>query len=1723
SDDDYFPLYDSFYGISGDVTVSGFGGSDLYILNLYGQGAARFNIYDKTPSGDLGVDRLMIYGTDDADFFLFRPFAISSLEVDESRQPVSGGVVERVNYDTNINGGVEVYGRDGDDTFVFDDTSTVMTIYGDAGDDTFQIGQMFQSPRDASNPANGLAPEDYFPTTQTTQGFLSNGVSFSATMYGGTGQDSFTVYRSLAEIFLYGEEDDDTFRVRAFVKVDPNDPKAPITNVNGGQGADFIEYTVNAPINIDGGDGFDTLTVVGTEFGDDFVVTDKGVYGAGLPVRYGGIEKVSLDGMEGNDTFFIASTDENVQVEIYGGRGSDTFNVSGGTDGPITVVAKDLEGHSGLIQHDVSSSDALFNALYANDLRVIVADNDAAGVAVIDGGAVLKVAETGALAASYALVLTRPPEEDIRITASPSKPKESDQKAGGKGVSLSTDSDPSTGNSDGVTLLFTKENWYQAQTVYVTAGADDLAEGNRFFTIQHNVIQGGMADDGGAYDGLAVASIVAEVIDNNAASVVISETQNETVVSESGDFATEDQYQVVLSKRPTGDVIIDIATDGQVTATSNSDQTYLTFTTDNWDTPQYVKVSAVQDAIDEGVHYSRITHEIRDISIDNFYGVTLDDVVVGIASALNGDVSGGFEAEIIGQEITVARTDGSGFSAKFSGSNAVTGSISGTQAGDVWQNADMTLSTPGTIGEGEVWMIVLNGTAYSYETASGDDLTAVIDGLLSALGKAPFDISRTGDTLSIAPMAEKTFSSAQDNILVNGQPYKGETIRAEEIFAISLKGVNYVYIAGSNNDPLDFNAVGEGLKSSVEQGGIYTCDFNGTTLTVNPAFDAFTAELKGAGTISGTASVTGTNSSSYYSEITLELSGSGSIGADSAWILNLNGVDYNYMVGSNGEKLNIQSVDVKITDDEVPGVLITQTDGDTTTTEPTDDVIMGTGQVTSDGTTAEFEADFGSSVINEAELHDSFYNAQDLDFASWSDNANAEIAQSTILPHLTIKGTGDGQMDYYTFTITPQMLAEAGGDVQAIFDIDHGFEWGDPVLWGAQLMLFGPTAQQTEVTLSGIVESGDTWSINLDGNNYSVSGETTLNDIALALESVIDTAGLFSATVESNKLTITQADGEELEAFTVDLTAPVNGEMSYENLSEFNATGLVYDDGQYWSNPGDGAEGSTSYWDDYLTYSFTRPGDYYIRVDNWLKHLSFWTSGKIESIPTGADYDLNISIEEHDVANFQFSPSPVQEDEGHNNTSDASQSIEDIVNWFTFYDKEIGNEDSGGIISSGTPYAKILGGGDGSWDYYKFYVSQPMLTPTASSLAGTQAAGTYYTEAYINLQGDFGANDLWTLTLNDIAYQYTAGTAVEGFEGDLLTLAGVAAGLGAQLPDNYTVTLDTLDGSILKIQDENGFRIDGLSQLDQAAGTVTRINSAKDLTGGDIAFTSAALLLSGTPAVDEVWTVTLDGTDYDITVLTGNDLDTAGARLVARINELSPGVYAPEYNTTTNVVSIGLDTGASITDFSLEFSVTGQHPDGSAEISGTPVQTALDVINWSHADIDLLDVYVAGETWTVTLDNTNDGDSTNAVNYSYTAGVNITDYVEQNTVNDVAEGLRRAINSGGIYAATRSGHVISITEKTGASFSAQYGIRSTSTGGSSAWSETITMTGTPAENEVWTVTLDGTDYDITVLTGNDLDTVGERLVTRINELSPGVYAPEYDTATDTITLSNAST
>ena len=46
-------------------------------------------------------------------------------------------------------------------------------------------------------------------------------------------------------------------------------------DIRAGGGEDEVQYNVNAPVNVDGGTGFDKLVVLGTEFADDFAITDK--------------------------------------------------------------------------------------------------------------------------------------------------------------------------------------------------------------------------------------------------------------------------------------------------------------------------------------------------------------------------------------------------------------------------------------------------------------------------------------------------------------------------------------------------------------------------------------------------------------------------------------------------------------------------------------------------------------------------------------------------------------------------------------------------------------------------------------------------------------------------------------------------------------------------------------------------------------------------------------------------------------------------------------------------------------------------------------------------------------------------------------------------------------------------------------------------------------------------------------------------------------------------------------------------------------------------------------------------------------------------------------------------------------------------------------------------------------------------------------------------------
>ena len=161
-------------------------------------------------------------------------------------------------------------------------------------------------------------------------------------------------------------------------------------------------------------------------------------------------------------------------------------------------------------------------------------------------------------------------------------------------------------------MTFTTDNWNIPQTVTVTATQDDDAVADELGTITHTV-------SGGDYEGLAAADVEVMIIEDNTAGVTISTDALE--VPEGG----SQSYTVVLDTEPAADVTV--AIQAPADADMAVDQTALTFTTDNWNAPQTVTVTAAQDDDAVADEPGTITHTVTG---GDYEGVTTADVEVTI-------------------------------------------------------------------------------------------------------------------------------------------------------------------------------------------------------------------------------------------------------------------------------------------------------------------------------------------------------------------------------------------------------------------------------------------------------------------------------------------------------------------------------------------------------------------------------------------------------------------------------------------------------------------------------------------------------------------------------------------------------------------------------------------------------------------------------------------------------------------------------------------------------------------------------------------------------------------------------------------------------------------------------------------------------------------------------------------------------------------------------------
>ncbi|MGV3660472.1 MAG: DUF1800 family protein [Prosthecobacter sp.] len=222
-------------------------------------------------------------------------------------------------------------------------------------------------------------------------------------------------------------------------------------------------------------------------------------------------------------------------------------------------------------------------------LAVSVGDNETGGPSVVIAPSGNTVVEGGATI-SYTVVLGAAPATGATVRVAPTAY-----------VNNATTTTQVTFAPTSVS--FTSANFSVPQTITVTANNDAIAEADlpSGLTIVNTTAITVGADV--RYNGMVAADIVTTVNDNDTgARIVAAATGGGTVVTEGG---SQDTLSVSLigSLAPSGNVVVTGTTNSQLSISPPS----LTFTPANWNTPQTVTVTAVDDTVSEAVTYDNIT------------------------------------------------------------------------------------------------------------------------------------------------------------------------------------------------------------------------------------------------------------------------------------------------------------------------------------------------------------------------------------------------------------------------------------------------------------------------------------------------------------------------------------------------------------------------------------------------------------------------------------------------------------------------------------------------------------------------------------------------------------------------------------------------------------------------------------------------------------------------------------------------------------------------------------------------------------------------------------------------------------------------------------------------------------------------------------------------------------------------------------------------------------
>lgn len=176
------------------------------------------------------------------------------------------------------------------------------------------------------------------------------------------------------------------------------------------------------------------------------------------------------------------------------------------------------------------------------------------------------------------------------------------------------------GAASPVALTFNASDWETPQTVTVTGVDDDLADGDRPFTVQLTIDTGSTTDTTG-YAGLDPIDVSVINEDDETPGFTISDISGNT--TEADGTAT---FTIALTSEPTADVTTAVSSSDETEGTVSPES--VTFTSGNWNVAQTITVTGVDDDTVDGDQAYTIQTGVATSADANYSGLDPDDVTV---------------------------------------------------------------------------------------------------------------------------------------------------------------------------------------------------------------------------------------------------------------------------------------------------------------------------------------------------------------------------------------------------------------------------------------------------------------------------------------------------------------------------------------------------------------------------------------------------------------------------------------------------------------------------------------------------------------------------------------------------------------------------------------------------------------------------------------------------------------------------------------------------------------------------------------------------------------------------------------------------------------------------------------------------------------------------------------------------------------------------------------